>query len=108
MLGSWISAAMRSKIEDMKIKKKIFSSLDKITPPDCILLSNTSTLNIDEMASVVSPSRQALFAGWQRSLCEQRGTEYDRRRACVALCHWALCCTTAGAVLFPWRREHPW
>ena len=51
-------------IEDMKIKKKIFSSLDKITPPDCILLSNTSTLNIDEMASVVSPSRQALFAGW--------------------------------------------
>jgi enoyl-CoA hydratase/carnithine racemase len=38
-------------IENMKIKKKIFSTLDKITPPGCILLSNTSTLDIDEMAS---------------------------------------------------------
>ena len=37
-------------IESMKIKKKIFSTLDKITPSDCILLSNTSTLDIDEMA----------------------------------------------------------
>lgn len=38
-------------IENMKIKKKIFGTLDKITPPECILLSNTSTLDIDEMAS---------------------------------------------------------
>ena len=38
-------------IENMKIKKKIFSTLDKITPRGCILLSNTSTLDIDEMAS---------------------------------------------------------
>ena len=38
-------------IENMKIKKKIFSTLDKITPTGCILLSNTSTLDIDEMAS---------------------------------------------------------
>jgi 3-hydroxyacyl-CoA dehydrogenase len=51
-------------IEDMKIKKKIFSTLDQITPPGCILLSNTSTLDIDEMASAVSPSRRPLFAGW--------------------------------------------
>jgi 3-hydroxyacyl-CoA dehydrogenase len=51
-------------IEDMKIKKKIFSSLDKITPPKCILLSNTSTLDIDEMASALSPQRRPMFAGW--------------------------------------------
>lgn len=51
-------------IEDMKIKKKIFGSLDKITPPGCILLSNTSTLDVDEMASAVSPTRRPLFAGW--------------------------------------------
>ena len=38
-------------IENMKIKKKIFGTLDKITPPGCILLSNTSTLDVDEMAS---------------------------------------------------------
>eukprot|EP00529_Nitzschia_sp_RCC80_P010068 CAMPEP_0113496966 /NCGR_PEP_ID=MMETSP0014_2-20120614/30389_1 /TAXON_ID=2857 /ORGANISM="Nitzschia sp." /LENGTH=770 /DNA_ID=CAMNT_0000390895 /DNA_START=56 /DNA_END=2368 /DNA_ORIENTATION=+ /assembly_acc=CAM_ASM_000159 len=51
-------------IEDMKIKKKIFSSFDKITPPECILLSNTSTLDIDEMAKAVSPHRRPMFAGW--------------------------------------------
>eukprot|EP00536_Pseudo-nitzschia_multiseries_P009866 jgi/Psemu1/325815/estExt_fgenesh1_pg.C_2870013 len=51
-------------IENMKIKKKIFSTLDKITPPDCIILSNTSTLDIDEMASSVSVTRRQLFAGW--------------------------------------------
>jgi len=51
-------------IENMKIKKKIFSTLDKITQPDCIILSNTSTLDIDEMASSVSLSRRSLFGGW--------------------------------------------
>mmetsp|Transcript_34658 Transcript_34658/g.81729 ORF Transcript_34658/g.81729 Transcript_34658/m.81729 type:complete len:750 (-) Transcript_34658:176-2425(-) len=51
-------------IENMKIKKQIFSTLDKITPPDCILLSNTSTLDIDEMASSVSVARRQSFAGW--------------------------------------------
>jgi len=48
----------------MKVKKDIFSKLDQITPQDCILLSNTSTLDIDEMASAVKPSRRSLFAGW--------------------------------------------
>lgn len=51
-------------IEKMNIKKKIFSQLDKITPPNCILLSNTSTLDVDEMASAVTESRRPLFAGW--------------------------------------------
>ncbi|KAG7364888.1 NAD-binding 3-hydroxyacyl-CoA dehydrogenase [Nitzschia inconspicua] len=58
------SLVVEAVIEDMKIKKKIFLSLDKITPPSCILLSNTSTLDIDEMASAVSHSRRPLFAGW--------------------------------------------
>lgn len=51
-------------IENMNIKKKIFGTLDKITPPSCIILSNTSTLDIDEMALGVSLSRRPLFAGW--------------------------------------------
>ena len=51
-------------IEVLSIKQKIFSQLDRIIPPDAILLSNTSTLDIDAMASAVSPSRQKLFAGW--------------------------------------------
>eukprot|EP00934_Nitzschia_sp_Nitz4_P009444 Nitzschia sp. Nitz4//scaffold290_size23356//13888//16148//NITZ4_008491-RA/size23356-augustus-gene-0.35-mRNA-1//-1//CDS//3329546102//9434//frame0 len=51
-------------IESMKIKKSIFEQLDKITPSGCILLSNTSTLDIDEMASAIGPSRRPQFAGW--------------------------------------------
>jgi len=37
--------------EDMKLKKVIFAELDKVAKPDAILASNTSTLNIDEIAS---------------------------------------------------------
>jgi 3-hydroxyacyl-CoA dehydrogenase len=58
------SLVVEAVIEDMKIKKAIFTELDKITPKDCILLSNTSTLDIDEMASAVTPARRPLFAGW--------------------------------------------
>lgn len=58
------SLVVEAVIENMKIKKKIFASADKITSPNCIILSNTSTLDIDEMASAVSASRRPLFAGW--------------------------------------------
>jgi 3-hydroxyacyl-CoA dehydrogenase/enoyl-CoA hydratase/carnithine racemase len=51
-------------IEKMEIKQKIFRTLNAVTGPDCILLSNTSTLDIDKMASVLDASRRPLFAGW--------------------------------------------
>ena len=35
----------------MALKKQIFAEIDKIAKPDCILASNTSTLDIDEIAS---------------------------------------------------------
>ena len=38
--------------EDMAIKKQIFAEIDAIASADCILGTNTSTLNIDEIASV--------------------------------------------------------
>ena len=38
--------------EDMNVKKQVFEKLDQVTKPDAILASNTSTLDIDEMASV--------------------------------------------------------
>lgn len=40
--------------EGMTLKKQVFSELDRICKPGVILASNTSTLNIDEIASVTS------------------------------------------------------
>jgi len=37
--------------ENMALKKKIFATLDQVCKPGCILASNTSRLNIDEIAS---------------------------------------------------------
>ena len=38
--------------ESMDVKKQVFTKLDALCKPSCILASNTSTLDIDEMASV--------------------------------------------------------
>jgi 3-hydroxyacyl-CoA dehydrogenase len=38
--------------ENMDVKKEVFSKLDAIVKPDAVLASNTSTLDIDEMAAV--------------------------------------------------------
>ena len=40
--------------EGMALKKQIFAELDRACKPGVILASNTSTLNIDEIASVTS------------------------------------------------------
>lgn len=40
--------------ENMALKKQIFGEIDNVARPDCILASNTSTLNIDEIASATS------------------------------------------------------
>lgn len=37
--------------ENMALKKEIFTAIDAIAKPDCVLASNTSTLNVDEIAS---------------------------------------------------------
>jgi 3-hydroxyacyl-CoA dehydrogenase len=40
--------------EGMALKKEVFGELDKICKPTCILASNTSTLDIDEIASATT------------------------------------------------------
>src|SRR5271156_2638399 len=40
--------------EGMALKKEVFSELDRVCKPGAILASNTSTLNIDEIASATS------------------------------------------------------
>lgn len=41
-------------IENFEIKKKVFEQLDKITPPETILASNTSSLPITQLAATTS------------------------------------------------------
>lgn len=44
--------------EDMALKKQVFSSLNEICPKDTILATNTSALNVNEIASTVfNPER---------------------------------------------------
>jgi 3-hydroxyacyl-CoA dehydrogenase len=40
--------------EDMEVKKNIFAQLDKICKPTAVLATNTSTMDIDEIASATS------------------------------------------------------
>ena len=40
--------------ENMALKRQVFAEIDKIAGPDCILATNTSTLNIDEIADATS------------------------------------------------------
>jgi len=46
--------------EGMALKKQVFAELDKVARPDAILASNTSTLNIDEIASATGRPRQVI------------------------------------------------
>jgi 3-hydroxyacyl-CoA dehydrogenase len=46
--------------ESMELKKRIFAEIDKIAKPDCVLASNTSTLDIDEIASATSRPRMVV------------------------------------------------
>ena len=40
--------------ENMALKKQVFPDLDRVAKPGCVLASNTSTLDIDEIASTTS------------------------------------------------------
>jgi 3-hydroxyacyl-CoA dehydrogenase len=47
--------------ENMELKKQVFAEIDKVAKPGAILASNTSTLNIDEIAA--STSRPEMVVG---------------------------------------------
>jgi 3-hydroxyacyl-CoA dehydrogenase len=46
--------------EGMALKKQVFAKLDKVARPDAILASNTSTLDIDEIASATGRPRHVI------------------------------------------------
>jgi len=40
--------------ESMEVKKQLFAEIDKVAKPDCVLATNTSTLDIDAIAATTS------------------------------------------------------
>lgn len=44
--------------ENLSVKKGIFAELDRVTDPSCLLLSNTSSLDIDEIAFATERPQQ--------------------------------------------------
>jgi len=49
-----VDLAIEAVFEQMDVKRKVFRSLDEACKPGCILASNTSTLDIDEIAAVTN------------------------------------------------------
>jgi 3-hydroxyacyl-CoA dehydrogenase len=49
-----VDLVVEAVFEGMALKKQVFADLDRVCKPGAILASNTSTLNIDEIASVTS------------------------------------------------------
>jgi 3-hydroxyacyl-CoA dehydrogenase len=52
--------AVEAVFEGMALKKEVFGQLDRVCKPGAILASNTSTLNIDEIASAASRSQSVI------------------------------------------------
>ena len=49
-----VDLVIEAVFENMEVKKKVFTTLDEVCKPGCIMASNTSTLDVDEIAAVTS------------------------------------------------------
>jgi len=49
-----VDLVIEAVFENMKLKKDIMGTLDKVCKPSCILATNTSTLDVDEIANATS------------------------------------------------------
>lgn len=49
--------------ENLELKQVIFAEYDQLFNKNCIFTTNTSSLSVQEIASVCSPERQARFGG---------------------------------------------
>eukprot|EP00010_Vexillifera_abyssalis_P003749 CAMPEP_0201556888 /NCGR_PEP_ID=MMETSP0173_2-20130828/58351_1 /ASSEMBLY_ACC=CAM_ASM_000268 /TAXON_ID=218659 /ORGANISM="Vexillifera sp., Strain DIVA3 564/2" /LENGTH=695 /DNA_ID=CAMNT_0047969447 /DNA_START=79 /DNA_END=2162 /DNA_ORIENTATION=- len=58
-----VDMVIEAVFEDIEIKKKVFSTLNQVTQPDTLLCSNTSALDIDEIASAVDAHRRDKVMG---------------------------------------------
>ncbi len=49
-----VDLIIEAAFESMEVKRQLFGDIEKIAKPDCVLATNTSTLDIDAIASVTS------------------------------------------------------
>jgi 3-hydroxyacyl-CoA dehydrogenase len=49
-----VDLIIEAAFENLNLKKQIFSEIDKIAKPDCVLATNTSTLDIDAISTATS------------------------------------------------------
>ena len=55
-----VDLVIEAVFEDMDLKKSVFETIDNICKPGCVLASNTSYLNINEIAEVTSRSQDVI------------------------------------------------
>ena len=55
-----VDLVIEAVFEDMDLKKTVFKAIDDICKPGCVLASNTSYLNINEIAAVTSRSEDVI------------------------------------------------
>jgi len=55
-----VDIVVEAAFEEMNLKKEIFTALGRMTKPSCILASNTSTLDIDELARASGRPQQVI------------------------------------------------
>lgn len=55
-----VDMVIEAVFEEMDIKKDVFGKLDKLCRPDAIMATNTSTLDVDEIAAVTSRPEQVI------------------------------------------------
>jgi 3-hydroxyacyl-CoA dehydrogenase/enoyl-CoA hydratase/3-hydroxybutyryl-CoA epimerase len=56
-----VDLVVEAVVENMEIKKKVFSELEQHVRPNCLLTSNTSSLSVEEMSKALKDSSR--FAG---------------------------------------------
>src|SRR3546814_17810689 len=76
----------RSIFENMEIKKDVFGKLDKIAKPGAILATNTSALNIDEIATAVKRPEAVIGLHFFSPANVMRSEERRVGKECVGTC----------------------
>ena len=66
-----VDLVVEAATEDFKIKSALFTSLDKITHPHCILASNTSSISINKIADCTQRAQNVIGMHFRLSLGTQ-------------------------------------